>query len=57
MQESSRNKAWKPTSDSEHRGPYYKAKKCRINLGRWDSWQIFECVSDMIRAEVFDSAI
>lgn len=57
MQEGSRNKVWKFILDLEYRGFYYKVKKCRINLGRWDLWQIFECVSDMIRVEVFDSVI
>lgn len=34
-----KNKAWKPSSDSEHGGPYYKIKKYRINLLIWDSME------------------
>lgn len=49
MQEGSGNKAWKPSSLSENGRFYYKVKKCRISLGKWDSWKIFEYINDIIR--------
>ena len=53
MQEG-RKQAWKPSS--EQGGSYYSLKN-RLNLDEQDSWKIFGFISDMFRAEMFDSVI